>query len=286
MKSAVFIHTNQKQMIGAKIAAYALKSRSKSPDKFDVHLLTLEDTPHLSKREGCHYLRKGKEAIWRNEDLQSFSPLRMMVPQAMHFEGRAVLIDPDVFAVGDVNDLLEIDMKGKSILCRHIKEGYKSNGNGFYATSVMLLDCEKLRHWDWDKQIDAMFEKRLDYGDWISLKFENPEVIGELPEEWNHFDTLNMDTKLIHNTERSTQPWKTGLAVDYDTTTKRWYSRFLSLFKPQERYLPHPDPSQERLVLNLLKECLEKGLIDEYFVRSEVAKSHVRKDIFEKIESI
>lgn len=286
MKTTVFIHTNHKQMIGAKIASYALKSRARFPERFEVQILSLEETPHLNKREGDTYLRKGKEAVWRNEDLQSFSPLRMMVPQAMNFQGRALVIDPDVFAVGDVGELLESDMQGKSIICRNIKGGYKSNGNSFYATSVMLLDCEKLRHWEWDRQIDDMFGKRLDYGDWISLKLERPEVIGDLPEEWNHFDTLNENTKLVHNTERSTQPWKTGLPVDFDTTTKTWHQRFISIFKPQARYLPHPDPNQEMLVFKLVKECLDCGAIDERFIRSEVEKSHVRKDIFEKLETV
>lgn len=286
MKTTVFIHTNNKQMIGAKVASYALKSRARFPERFEVHILSLEETPHLNKRGGHTYLRKGKEAVWRNEDLQSFSPLRMMVPQAMNFQGRALVIDPDVFAVGDVGELLESDMQGKSIICRNITEGYKSNGNSFYATSVMLLDCERLQHWKWDRQVDDMFSKRLDYGDWISLRLERPEVIGDLPEEWNHFDTLNEKTKLVHNTERSTQPWKTGLPVDFDTTTKGWRGRFMSIFKPQPRYLPHPDPNQEMLVFRLLKECLDCGVIDERFIREEIAKSHVRHDILEKLGTI
>ena len=40
------------------------------------------------------------------EDLQSFTPLRFMPPQLMGYEGRAIVIDPDVFAVGDVYELL------------------------------------------------------------------------------------------------------------------------------------------------------------------------------------
>ena len=273
-------------MLGAIVASHALKSRSKAPEKFDVKILTLENTPHLNTREGHQYLRKGKDAIWKNDDLQSFSPLRMMIPQAMNFRGKALVIDPDVFAVADVNELLEIQMNGNSILCRHVKDGYQSNGNSFYATSVMLLDCEKLNHWEWDKQINLMFLKILDYGDWISLKLEDSKNIGQLPEEWNHFDILNDHTKFLHNTERSTQPWKTGLPVDFNTTTKNFNSNFLSLFRPIKRYLPHPDPKQEKFVLTLIKECLENGLIDEKFLVREISQRHIRVDIFEKINKI
>jgi len=47
---AVVIHTNNQQMVAALVSAHSLKSRSKSPDLFDVRLLRLEETPHLCKR--------------------------------------------------------------------------------------------------------------------------------------------------------------------------------------------------------------------------------------------
>ena len=36
----------------------------------------------------------------------------------MDYQGRALVIDPDVFAAGDVWDLLQRDMQGHAILCR------------------------------------------------------------------------------------------------------------------------------------------------------------------------
>lgn len=296
-KPVVFIHTNDKQFIGAKVAEYALKSRSANPNDFEVQILCLEETTHLLKREGQSYLRKGRNAIWHNDDLQSFSPLRMMIPQLMNYKGRALVIDPDVFAVADVNELLQMGMNGKSIFCRKISNGYKNNGNSFYATSVMLLDCEKLKHWDWDNQINQMFNHELDYGDWISLKLENIETIGLLCEEWNHFDTLNEKTKLLHNTERSTQPWKTGLPVDYDTTSsgKSSISNYLSIIlaklkiirpKPDFFYQKHPDENQEFFFLKLLKECLRNEMISFELLNSHVKQKNVRSDIFKLLEKV
>ena len=296
MRPVVFIHTNDKQLLGARVGAYLLKARSKAPDAFDVHILRLEDTPHLHRREGHRYLRKGKVAVWKNADLQSFSPLRMMVPQLMGFSGRALLIDPDVFAVGDVYELLTRDMRGKAILAKKVAGGYKGNGNPFYASSVMLLECSRLRHWDWKDQIDAIFEQSLDYGPWIALALEDPTTIGPLEEEWNHFDTLTPRTRLLHNTERSTQPWKTGLPVDYDTTSPRpsgWprlatrLRRLIGASRPDAiataRYLPHPDPAQERFFFAAVEECLQAGAFDERFVEEEIRKMHVRQDLLERI---
>ncbi len=297
VKPVVFIHTNDKQYIGAKVAEYSLKANSRNPDGFDVRIVRLEETPHLLKREGQSYLRKGRNAIWHNDDLQSFSPLRMMIPQLMNYRGRALVIDPDVFAVADVSELLKIDMDGKSIFCRNIANGYKGNGNGFYATSVMLLDCEKLKHWHWDDQIDQMFNHKLDYGDWISLRLDNKDTIGLLDEEWNHFDILNEKTKLLHNTERSTQPWKTGLPVDYDTnwSSKSSINNFLRIIldklkivrsKSEYYYQKHPDKNQEIFFLKLLKECLRHEIISYELLNSHVKRKNVRSDIFKLLERV
>jgi hypothetical protein len=318
MKPVVFIHTNDKQLIGAKLAAHSFKTRSAHPDKFDVRLLRLEETPHLTRREGQDYLRKGKHAVWRNDDLQSFSPLRMMVPQAMGYQGRALVTDPDVFAVGDVWDLLSMDMGDQPIWCRHVVEGYRGNGHRFFASSVMLLDCARLKHWQWDRQIDDMFAKKWDYGPWIGLLTEPEENIGELGEEWNSFDKLTPETRLLHNTERSTQPWKTGLPVDYDTTwrkrkqaqqraaaektapppgglLRRLLDRLTGTAPAapaaadetvEEFYLPHPDPAQERFFFDLLKEALEQGVITESFIQDEMKLRHVRPDALQALRRI
>ena len=164
MKNCVFVHTNHRQMVGALVSQYSLKRNSRDPDAFDVRIIDTKDHPFLHAREGQHYLRDGVQRQWLIEDLQSFTPLRFMPPELMGYEGRAVVIDPDVFAVGDVNELLTRDMEGKALFCR-ARKGPKS-----FASSVMLLECARLTHWRTAEQFDAMFESKLDYMDWICLK--------------------------------------------------------------------------------------------------------------------
>lgn len=301
-KPTVFIHTNDKQVVGAYVGMYSMKQASRDPDAFDVKLIRLEETPHLMKRQGQRYLRKGKNAVWLNEDLQSFSPLRRMVPQLMGFKGRALVTDPDVFAVGDILDLLNADMGGKAILCRHVRDGYKGNGHTFYASSVMLLDCEKLKHWRWDEEIDQMFAGKLDYGPWIGLTNEDPTTIGEIGEEWNSFDRLVPETRLLHTTERLTQPWKTGLAIDFNLTTKTsqvqvggFFARLrrnLGLSRADsardivERYQPHPDRAQEELFFKLLKGTLDSGYLDIQLLKQRIHAKDVRQDAFQLIDAM
>ena len=77
-----------------------------------IRLERLLLSPNLSAREGQSFLRGGTSRIWHMADLQSFTPLRFLPPKLMNWQGRAVVTDPDVFAVGDVYELLQMDMLG------------------------------------------------------------------------------------------------------------------------------------------------------------------------------
>ena len=294
VRDTVFIHTNAKQMLGALVSAHSLKRSSSAPNEFDVRILRHQDYPFFQAREGQPFLRSGRRRSWRNDDLQSFTPLRFMAPELMDYRGRAVVIDPDVFAVGDIRELLASDMQGKALICR-ARPGHNRRSD-YLASSVMLLDCAKLAHWHCESGFEEMFAFKRDYEDWIRLALEPRESIGLFEPEWNHFDTLSRETKLLHNTKRRTQPWKTGLPIDYTVRERRfgvvptrWIKRIESKIRggdPRGVYLPHPDPGQESFFFGLLRECLEQGVIAEEFVREEMAKNHVRHDALELIDRV
>jgi hypothetical protein len=282
-KPCVFIQTNHKQLVGALVSAYSLKRNSATPDAFDVRLMHQEDYEFFRRREGQTYLREGISRTWENDDLQSFTPLRFMPPALMNYQGRAVVIDPDVFAVGDIMELLNRDMQGKAVLCR--QRGERKN----FATSVMLLDCAKLNHWDVETQFNELFDLKRDYIAWVGLADEPQETIGTFENEWNDFDRLTPATKLIHNTKRRTQPWKTGLKVDFSPVDKvRFFKPWIWLMAARRKvfgtygllgyYQPHPDPNQERLFFGLLRECFDRGIVTEALLREEMRLDHIRHD--------
>ena len=293
MKPCVFIHTNARQRLGALVARYALQRNSQRPDLFDVRILEAADYPFLAAHEGQPFKRDGYQRIWRNDDLQSFTPLRFLPPEAMSYEGRALVIDPDVFAVADVLELLCRDMQGKSVLCRR-RAGMKGR-RGEYATSVMLLECARLTHWKCREQFGELFAFTRDYMDWISLKLEPPQSIGPLEKEWNDFDRLTPQTKMLHNTRRLTQPWKSGLPIEFtpedgfrSALLYNWAVRIgKQIIGPNKligRYWQHPDRNQERFFFGLLRECLDNGTISENLVREEMARDHVRHDALALLE--
>ncbi|UCE77317.1 MAG: hypothetical protein JSU62_03695, partial [Gammaproteobacteria bacterium] len=153
MDSCVFIQTNHKQIVGALVAEYALRRNSQHNDKFDVRIMDTRDYPFFQAHEGQLYLRDGVKRPWLNDDLQSFTPTRFMPPELMGYQGRAVVIDPDIFAIADIWELLSRDMQGKAIMCRP-RSGTKGVIDRCLASSVMLLDCAKLTHWKVEEQFN------------------------------------------------------------------------------------------------------------------------------------
>ncbi len=295
MKPCVFIQTNHKQIAGAIVAEHALKRNSRHADEFDVRIVHHKDYQFFLEKEGKPYLRDGIFRKWQNNDLQSFTLTRFMPPELMGYQGRAVCIDPDVFAVTDVWELLTLDMEGKAIMATRPKSGLKEK-EGQLATSVLLLDCAKLEHWKVEDQFDAMLDGRIDCMDWISLKLEPRETIGILESSWNHFDTLNSEPKMIHNTKRRTQPWKAGLPIDFHTPERNrrhpfsgWLWRMRRrIFGPYAflgKYQPHPDKRQEQFFFGLVKECVENGSLTEDMIRQQMRYNHVRHDAVDVLKN-
>lgn len=276
MKPTVVIHTNDKQMLGALVSAHSFRRNSRTPDVFDVRIVSASEFPELQE-QGHSLVRGGHVRQWDPDDLQSFTPLRFAVPGLLGYEGLALVTDPDVFAVGDVAELFGRDLEGKAIWCTP-RPGYRKIEDPL-ATSVMLLDCSKLRHWRFADQLEKLWAHEIDYLDWINLRLEDLDTIGLLEPEWNDFDHLTRATKLLHNTKRRTQPWKTGLPIDFTFKERGLLNFALPIVrKLAPNYTRHPDQRQEAYFYALLADALDVGAVTPERVRKEVRLGHVRPD--------
>ena len=215
VKPCVFIHTNARQIVGALVARHALKRNSRQPDAFDVRIIHTEDYPFLAAREGQPFKRDGITRIWRNDDLQSFTPLRFMPPGTDGLPGPGA---------GHRSRHLRRRRRLGAAVARHAGSGshvpaaQRTEGR-LRLVSPPASCCSTApssRHWRCEEQFDELFEFKRDYMDWISLKLEPRETIGLFEKEWNDFDRLTPATKMLHNTRRITQPWKTGLPIDFE----------------------------------------------------------------------
>lgn len=245
-----------------------------------MRLLEAEDYPELQK-PGREFVRNGYRRSWDPQDLQSFTPLRFAVPDALDHRGLALVVDPDVFAVSDAGELFVRDLEGKAIWCV-ARPGHNKSGR-YLASSVMLLDCGKLPHWRFEEDLERFWSGDIDYIEWIELRREDPNTIGILAPEWNDFDKLSAQTKLLHTTKRRTQPWKTGLRVDYTlregplgplpAPLAGWLRRMVS-----RRYHRHPNPKIEAYFYALLAELYDQGGVTREEIEREIALKHVRPD--------
>ncbi len=301
MKYTLFIHTNHRQTVPTKVGEYSFRKMTRNADKFDIRILWVYDFPALSNWHGQLYLREGKRVPWNMNDPLSFAPLRFLPPQLMNYEGRAIVVDPDVFALADIYELFNRDMGGKAILCRRVESSAKPS---FYTSSVMLLDCCRLRYWNWEKNLDEMFSFKRDLWLWMCLKLEPPESVGTFEAEWNDLDTLTDRTRILHNTCRMTQPWKTGLVLDFmpealerrlskkwGIIPRSWIHRVRSLIEqkpyfPLGIFRPHPDSKQERLFFTLLAKAVELGIITRDEITAEIENGNVRPDAISLLDQI
>lgn len=276
MKPTVVIHTNDKQMLGALVSAHSFRRNSRTPDSFEVRIVYASEFLELQE-PGHSLMRGGHIREWDGDDLQSFTPLRFAIPELLGYEGLAVVTDPDVFAVGDVAELFSRELEGKAIWCTP-RPGYHKITDPL-ATSVMLLDCARLKHWRFAEDLKALWAHEIDYLDWINLRIEDADTIGLLEPEWNDFDHLTPGTKLLHNTKRRTQPWKTGLPIDFTFRERGFLNFALPIVrKLAPNYTRHPDPRQEAYFYALLAEALECGAVSMGQVEKEVRLGHVRPD--------
>lgn len=282
MKTGIFIQSDHKQLLGAKIAKHAMETRGRAREHhIPVHIMLVEDMPVFTKFSGMTY-RRGEETRTHDaQDLQFFTLSRFMPPELMEYEGRALVIDPDIFALKDVLPLISTDLQGNHLAACRKKEAWDS--------SVMVLECNTLQDWNIEKLLSGLKNGTEDYRDWMQLRRE--AQVFEIPRTWNSLDELLPDTNMLHTTTRLTQPWKTGLPIDFTPGKPPKLFGFIPrepLLKLRGKwpthYQPHPDTRIEQLFLELLNDALIAKAITREELQDAVEKQFVRSDIFAAIE--
>lgn len=267
----IFIHTNKKQEIGAIVSKYSIERYSSK--YIPIHIKYVEDCSEICKYDGSTYLRGENYKIFKMSDLQSFTLLRFCIPEYCNFSGTALVIDPDIFVANntDINDIFDLSMSYKVMACYNDrKKSFKS--------SVMVLNNEKLTNWGF-KLIDKLFNYEINYTQLMNLKYQDGLV--EIDSGWNDFDKIDINTKLIHYTNRITQPWKTGLKIDFDFNLKN--SGFNNIkniiYKNFRRYKEHPNPAAFNHFINLFKLAYKDGYITDNLISYHIKNNNIRHDI-------
>ena len=146
-----------------------------------------------------------------------FGFVRFCIPSMFDYEGRAIYMDADQVVLGDVADL-------HSTLDEDHAVALVQRPEGFFAgrpveprneTSVMVLDCNKLKEWDPDHLFEHVVPNRarlrpgqIHYKDFVRLKWIDPALLQALPPSWNHYNIVREDSQLVHFSHVREQPWK------------------------------------------------------------------------------
>ncbi len=257
-------------MLGAKLAKFALETTGALAAGIPVTIMNVDENPDYLSFAGMEYKRGTELRKHDPKDLQFFTLSRFMPPELMNFDGRAIVIDPDVFALQDVTGLFELDMKSCSIAACGKK--------GHYDSSVMLLENGLLKHWKIHDILETLREKKTDYRDLMELRFEK---VHEIPRIYNSIDKLTGQTVFLHTSNRITQPWKTGLLIDFTINKPNPLFGFIPRFwvgKPTH-YKQHPDPLVVESFYSILKSAIERGAITYADIEVGVKNRDLRPDI-------
>lgn len=278
----IYIHTNEKQFLGAKLAKFSIERFLTPNDDVTVDYINVDKLDIFKDFVGKKYLRKGNEITYEKDDLQSFTLSRFMPPELSNYSGKAMVIDPDIFTVKPTEELLNLDLQGKAIAC--------CPKHSAHDTSMMIMDCEKLKHWDMKKILSNLENKSLDYKDLITLRIENQESILDLPRKWNNLDELNNDTNMIHMTGRLTQPWKTGLKIDFKYEKMKPYFGFIPREpivklrgKLDTHYKEHPDKEIIKFFFDLASEAYKAGAVTDEDIDKAIETKDIRPDFREQL---
>lgn len=126
--------------------------------------------------------------------LTPFTYTRYLTPWLMGFKGKAIFLDADIVARGDIAELMLEAQGDHAVWC--VKHEAK-----FEWPSVMVFDCAHEANKVLTPQYVQENYKQLPTFSWLGGR--DSDLIGSLPHEWNHlvmYDEPSLEAKLIHFT--------------------------------------------------------------------------------------
>ena len=266
----IYIQSNKYQKIAAKISAYSFERFG-----LKTEYINFEDNKILNKYLFYHYLIKDKTCIFK-DDLQSFTILRFLAPQINNYNDKILVIDPDVFALKDPTHMIDL-ISNFDIACT-----FRNNNP---RSEVMLINSNKVK-WNFENICQKVFNKQLDYSQLMNLNFDPNLKIKEINKKYNSIDVVDKDTILLHTSNRITQPWKEGLAINFERHNlkikdylKFYIRKFFNLKYDQymfaNKFIKHPNRNVYNIIKNLFNEAIKENFIHNNEIEDAVHKGYI-----------
>lgn len=216
----IFIGSSFRNRVEEKVFVYSLQKYSTTPLEINI----------INGETGSVTMHNGEEKLLpaivtdKLKGATAFSLARFAIPYWCNFQGKAIYCDSDQLSLEDITNLWNFDLSSAAIAAVHVKDAesgkdYVNNflqqfiesSDPYYLTSVMLLDCSKLQGWNIESIIQGLNQDQFSYPELMFLGDaflqQAPISIADLPTEWNHLDVLTANSKIVHFTDLTSQPW-------------------------------------------------------------------------------
>lgn len=300
-KPTVFVQTNSQSRVPALVSRYSYIKHN--PD-WNAEILYMDQHfTNFNKYDGKVFYRnvpqemvtdkeiclgeKKRETLgectWYKDSIQSFFPMRYLIPEYVNYKGICLLVESDIYclkSLGNVLDYLKPDKKLAAVMQT------KGPGRDLPASSVILFDASKLKEWSLDSIGEFMFESKKDFNDLMYLRsMYQDNHITIMPKTYNDFNNIEDDTILTHMINTVTQPWKTGMEYTDDKIHNS--TRKETKEKLEKKYFLAPEnPLIETRFFQLAKEAFENNYLTKEDIDIDIQKGYIRTDFFEKMNSI
>lgn len=232
----IFIGSSLKNSVEEAVMRYTLEKYTRAP--LDIHVIDGSTGSVKNLKTGeVKALPEGMAD--RIPEATAFSYARWAIPEWCNHQGRAIYFDSDQLAISDVSELWNYDLAGRTLAAVQVKQvkchqyyidhflkPLIDADDILYLTSVMLIDCEKAP-WKLSQLVDLMDQNVLTSTSLMNLgeqfrQYFNCQVT-LLPREWNHLNCVDRNSKLVHFTDLTDQPWR----FDHNDLSDLWERFYL-----------------------------------------------------------
>ena len=201
----IFIGSGEQSLLERKVLIYSLHKHTRR----ELDISVFNGTHNAVEKEGHAPTPAPLPLDLKYRNQTEFSLYRYLIPELCEYRGQAIYLDSDTVCLKDIGSLFDLPIGEHDFLAK--REYAESDGQKMWGLSVLLINCERARF-----PLRQIFDE-IDRGEYTYTEFSQmgkrflarrPYQIAELDPAWNSFDQAGADTRLIHYTNLSSQPWK------------------------------------------------------------------------------
>lgn len=218
----IFIGSSIRNVIEQKVYCYTLKKYAKRPLDFNI-IDGLNGT--VTNLTTGKVKQLPADITQHIPGTTAFTLARWAIPEWCDYKGKAIYCDSDQLALADISELWDLDLEDSFCAAVPVKQAkcyphyvrlflrnYLQSEDDYYLASVMLIDCEKASVWSLESLVKLIQSGAFTLEQMMYLSEPFRDYFGitvkALSDEWNHLDVVYPESKIVHFTDMSTQPWR------------------------------------------------------------------------------